>query len=140
MFAVYPFPPTKVQVPVSSLVDNNVFIAMTNKIGTMGEFPAGPVVRTQSFHGCGWGLSSGWGTKRSRKPSRPGQKKKISTMGLCSLGNVTLSAQWEGNSVRSYGNSCHQEVRALCSLPEMALMNIFKVGTLYRGALCCAFF
>ena len=76
MFAVYPFPPTKVQVPVSSLVDNNVFIAMTNKIGTMGEFPAGPVVRTQSFHGCGWGLSSGWGTKRSRKPSRPGQKKK----------------------------------------------------------------
>lgn len=56
MFAVYPFPPTKVPVPVSSLVDDNVFIAMTNKIGTMGEFPAGPVVRTICFHCQGPGF------------------------------------------------------------------------------------
>ena len=63
MFAVYPFPPTKVPVPVSSLVDDNVFIAMTNKIGTMGEFPAGPVVRTPLFH-CGEPDSTpSWGIK-----------------------------------------------------------------------------
>ena len=103
MFALYPFPPTKVPVPVSSLVDNNGFIATTNKIGTMGEFPGGPVVRTQSFHGCGWGLSSGWGTKmlqakqagpnKKRKYHRPLLSRQCDT--LCPVGRKFSLQLWQ---------------------------------------------